>query len=88
MSSIKQDVFAEIANFLDDRYDIDVRTLSEQTSLFSGEGGIAIDSLDLVAIAQVMEDKYGVNLDDERVTTLETIGDLIAFVEGKVAEAA
>jgi acyl carrier protein len=87
-SNVRQDVCTEIANFFGDRYDLDAGRMSEETSLFDGEGGLGVDSLDLVSMAQVLQDKYDINLDDERLTSVQTIGDLVAFVEDKMAEAA
>jgi acyl carrier protein len=39
-----------------------------------------VDSLDLVEIAQIVEDKFGVELEGEAVADLKTVGDVIDLV--------
>jgi acyl carrier protein len=42
-----------------------------------------IDSLDLVELAQIVEDEYGVVLKGEDMKELQTVGDAIDLVVGK-----
>ena len=39
-----------------------------------------IDSLDLVELAQIVEDEFGVALDGEAVKNVETVGDVVDLV--------
>jgi acyl carrier protein len=39
-----------------------------------------VDSLDLVEIAQIVEDEFGVELEGEAVAELKTVGDVIDLV--------
>ncbi|MGH2982910.1 MAG: acyl carrier protein [Solirubrobacterales bacterium] len=39
-----------------------------------------IDSLDLVELAQVIEDEYGLELSDADMDKIETVQDVVAFV--------
>jgi acyl carrier protein len=41
---------------------------------------LGIDSLDLVELAQIVEDEYGVHLREEDMTQLLTVGQAIDFV--------
>ena len=45
-----------------------------------------IDSLDLAEIAHVLAEEFGVELRTEQLERVATIGDLVAAVEGRVAE--
>jgi acyl carrier protein len=39
-----------------------------------------VDSLDLVELAQIIEDEYGVELDGDSVKDVKTVGDVIDLV--------
>ena len=39
-----------------------------------------VDSLDLVELAQIVEDEYGVELTDADLEKLETVGDVIELI--------
>jgi len=44
---------------------------------------LEIDSLDLVELAQIVEDEYGVVLKGEDMKELKTVGDAIDLIVGK-----
>ena len=44
-----------------------------------------VDSLDLVEIAQIVEDEFGVELGGDDVKDLKTVGDVIDLVVAKAA---
>jgi acyl carrier protein len=39
-----------------------------------------VDSLDLVELAQVIEDEYGIEVNDSDMDGIETVQDVVAFV--------
>jgi acyl carrier protein len=47
---------------------------------------LAADSLDLVELIAAIEDKYDVELPEERLEQMKLIGDLWKFLEEKAAE--
>jgi acyl carrier protein len=47
---------------------------------------LAADSLDLVELIAAIEDKYDVELSEEELEKMKTIGDLWKFLEQKTAE--
>ena len=44
-----------------------------------------IDSLDLVELAQIVEDEFGVELDGDSVKDVKTVGDVIDLVVAKAS---
>ena len=46
-----------------------------------------LDSMAVVAVLTALEDRFGFAVDDDEVSgrTFATVGDLVAFVEGKLA---
>jgi acyl carrier protein len=44
-----------------------------------------VDSLDLVELAQVVEDEYGVEVKDSDLDKVETVGDVVELVAQRLA---
>ena len=44
-----------------------------------------VDSLDLVELAQIVEDEFGVELDGDSVKDVKTVGDVIDLVVAKAS---
>ena len=49
------------------------------------EGTLEVDSLDLVELAQIVEDEYGVELADSDLDKLETVGDAIDLIAARTS---
>jgi acyl carrier protein len=45
---------------------------------------IDVDSLDLVELTQVVEEKYGIDLDGEDFKKIKTVGDVVDLVASRV----
>ena len=72
-------VFEAIAELVDERVEKDVSEIT-MDSKFQDLG---IDSLDTVELLMNLEDKLGIEVElDQKV---ETVGDLVAFIESKQA---
>lgn len=52
----------------------------ERITLASRIEELEVDSLDLVELAQIVEDEYGVELTDADMDGLETVGDVVELV--------
>jgi acyl carrier protein len=79
--SLRTDLYADITGFLLAKCDADPDDLSAESDLFDGVG---IDSLDLVALAQSLQGGYGISMDDERIGSLRTVGDVVDFAVSKI----
>ena len=53
---------------------------AESVSLDARLDELEIDSLDLVELAQIVEDEYGVEIADSDMDTLTTVGDVVDLV--------
>ncbi len=74
-------IFQAIAELIADRNDCDVSEITME-SRFQDLG---IDSLDTVEMLMNLEDKIGFEVElDQKV---ETVGELVAFIESKMPEA-
>lgn len=79
--SLRTDLYADITEFLVAKCDADPDELSVKSDLYHD---IGIDSLDLVAMAQTLQGAYGISMDDERIGSLRTVGDVLDFAVSKV----
>ena len=71
-----QDLAAEILGVEPEQVQLDV----------SFQRDLAADSLDLVELIAAIEDKYDVELSEERLEKMKNVGDLWAFLEAHQAE--
>ena len=77
MSEIRNKVIEIIA----DRLSRDKATITEASNVVADLGA---DSLDIAEIMMDLEDAFGVKLEEDQ--DLKTIGDVIKYIEGKVAK--
>ena len=72
-------VFEAIAELVAERVEKDVSEITPESSFKE----LGIDSLDTVELLMNLEDKLGIEIElDQKV---ETVGDLVAFIESKQA---
>lgn len=78
--SVRQD----IAEYLDSHYDIVLDEIPADATMTD----IGLDSLGVLAIADLIENKHGISLDDERIASVKTFSDLMELIQIKAAERA
>ncbi|MCD7786785.1 MAG: acyl carrier protein [Oscillospiraceae bacterium] len=71
-------VFNAVAELIAERNDLDVSKITPETKFQD----LGIDSLDTVEMLMDLKDKIGVEIElDQKV---ETVGELVAFIESKM----
>ena len=70
-------IFQSIAELLADRLECDVNDIKMESNFRE----LGIDSLDTVELLMDLEDKIGIEI--ELNQKVETVGDLVAFIENK-----
>lgn len=73
---------ARMRDYLEQERGVDPSTVHEDTN-FREE--LAIDSLDLAAMALALETEYGIRLDDEAILRIETVGDACDLILSSTA---
>jgi acyl carrier protein len=81
---IEREVERDIAEYLGAHYGVEPDEITDESTLES----LGVDSLGVLAIADILENKYGVSLDDERIVAVRTLSDFKDFVVLKMAEVA
>ncbi len=69
-----------IKKILSEQFDVEEDTLNLETKLVEDLGA---DSLDVVDLLMSIEDEFNIEVADEDILTIKTIGDLVTYIEGK-----
>jgi acyl carrier protein len=57
----------------------------ENVTLTARFADLDVDSLDLVELAQIVEDEYGIEVKDADLDKVETVGDVVELVSQRLA---
>jgi acyl carrier protein len=77
---IVSEVRNKVIEIIADRLSRDKATITEASNVIADLGA---DSLDIAEIMMDLEDAFGVKLEEDQ--DLKTIGDIVKYIEGKVA---
>lgn len=73
--------FEKITEILAEQLDADKGTMTAETKIADDLGA---DSLDLVDLLMSIEDEFGIEIPDEDVENIQTIGDIVDYIDKKV----
>ncbi len=71
-------VFDKVKKILCEQFEVEEDKITEDTSLIDDLGA---DSLDLVDLVMSFEDEFGVEMPDEDIEGIKTVGDVVKFIE-------
>lgn len=74
-------VFEKIRAILAEQLDIDEGSITEDSLLVEDLGA---DSLDAIDIVMSVEDEFGIEVPDEIIEKIESVSDIISFVENNM----
>ena len=80
--SINDDIERDIAEYLDAHYGIEPDQITDESTL----DDLGVDSLGLLVAADIIENKYRISLDDERIAGVRTLRDFKNLVALKCIE--
>jgi acyl carrier protein len=78
--SIENDIVAYVRA----HYGVESEDITSESTL----DDLGVDSLGLLALAEIIENKYGVSLNDERIAGVRTLSDFKGLIELKRTEVA
>ena len=70
--------FDKIKTILAEQLDVDAETLTLDTDMARD---LNADSLDVVEVLMSIEDEFGVEIPDEEIENIKTIGNLVEYIE-------
>ncbi len=71
-------IYEKVVEILAEQFDIDSSEITSDTLIVDDLGA---DSLDVVDIMMSLEDEFTVEVPDEAVDGIKTVGDIVKFVE-------
>ncbi|HIQ59180.1 MAG TPA: acyl carrier protein [Candidatus Merdivicinus intestinavium] len=74
-------VFEKVRDILVEQLDVEEDKISMEASIIDDLGA---DSLDVVDLVMSLEDEFGVEIPDEQVENIKTVGDIVKYIEENV----
>ncbi|HHT47561.1 MAG TPA: acyl carrier protein [Firmicutes bacterium] len=71
------DVFGKVRALISEQLDID----EEQITLETTFEDIDADSLDVVELVMALEEEFDLEIADEEVENIQTVGDVVGYIE-------
>lgn len=76
-------VFDKIKDIIVEQLDVEEDAVTMEASITEDLGA---DSLDVVDLVMSIEESFDVEIPDEEVENIKTVGDIIKYIENKVEE--
>ena len=77
------DIFEQDKKILCDQLDLEEEQVNEDSEVIDDLGA---DSLDIVALVMTLEEEFDTEIPDEDIENLKTVGDIVKYIEDRVAE--
>ena len=71
-------VFDKVNGILCEQFDIEPDKITMETSLIYDLGA---DSLDVVELLMSIEDEFSMEIPDEEIENIKTVGDIVKYIE-------
>ncbi len=74
---MNEEIFGQLKEIMVDELGIDGSEIKPESVLLSD---LDINSLELMNLVMVVEEKYNIFLDEERLHDIKTVGDVVAYI--------
>lgn len=71
-------VFDKVKNIIADQLDVENEEITFESVITDDLGA---DSLDVVDLVMRLEDEFGVEIPDEAMADIKTVGDIVTYIE-------
>ena len=71
-------IFEKIKKIIAEQLDVEESTITEASSITDDLGA---DSLDVVDLVMSIEDEFGVEIPEDQVENIKTVGDIVKYIE-------
>ena len=71
-------VFEKVRDILIDQLDAEESAITMEASIIDDLGA---DSLDVVDLVMTLEDEFDIEIPDEEIENIKTVGDIVRFIE-------
>lgn len=73
----------KIISLISEQFNVDEENVNLETSF---RDDLNADSLDLVELVMALEDEYGLEIEDEEVDSIKTVGDAANYIKNVLGE--
>ena len=73
-------VFEKVKSILADQLDADAEAITIETDIAADLGA---DSLDVVELIMSLEDEFSLEVPDEQIEGIKTVGDLVNYIQSQ-----
>ncbi len=80
----RTEILSQLAEIFEDVVDVPAAEVTEEKLLADD---LDVDSLSMVEVVVVIEEKLGVKLPEDTVPELRTVGDVVAYIESALVAA-
>jgi acyl carrier protein len=70
----------KVKKIISEQLEVDQSVLSENTSFIDDLGA---DSIDLLELVLAFEDEFGIQIDEDDIKEIRTVGDIVEYIENK-----
>ena len=77
MEKMNEEIFGQLREIMVDELGIDGAQIKPESVLLSD---LDINSLELMNLVMVVEEKYNIFLDEERLHDIKTVGDVVSYI--------
>ncbi len=70
----------KVKKIISEQLEVDQSVLSENTSFIDDLGA---DSIDLLELVLAFEDEFGIQIDEDDIKDIRTVGDIVEYIENK-----
>jgi acyl carrier protein len=81
ISAMSNDIFDRVKKVTVEELDVKPEDVTEESSFTDDLGA---DSLDVVELVMAFEDEFGIDIPDEEVGEIKTVGNAVAYISKKV----
>lgn len=74
-------VFEKVVNIIADQLDVSADEVTSDSVITEDLGA---DSLDIVDLAMTFEDEFGIEIPDDAVENIKTVGDIVKLIEESI----
>ena len=76
-------VFNRICQIIADQLDIDADSIRMESSI---QDDLNADSLDVMEVAMAVGDEYDIEISEEELENIKTVGDVVRYVEAAISD--
>lgn len=74
-------VLEKIKKILSEQFDVDENDINQDTKI---EGDLGADSLDVVDLLMSIEDEFEIEIPDEDIENIKTVGEIEKYISAKI----